>query len=134
MTVAKPLRLVPRSKPCRSKQAWREIGKSKFYFRSEWEYKFAQYLELQKNNHIIKGWEHEPQTFWFEDIKRGVRSYLPDFKVTRPDGSHYWIEVKGFMDRRSATKIKRFKKYYPKEMLLVVDDKWFKLYGQKIPV
>lgn len=74
---------------------------------------------------IIKAWEHEPKTFWFNEIKRGTRSYLPDFKVTVPDGSHYWVEVKGYFDSKSLTKIKRFNKYYPQERLLVVSKEWF---------
>lgn len=74
---------------------------------------------------IIKTWEHEPQIFWFNEIKRGTRSYLPDFKVTLSDGSHYWVEVKGYFDSKSLTKIKRFHKYYPGEKLIVVSKEWF---------
>lgn len=82
---------------------------------------------LQEGQKIAK-WEHEPQTFWFLHIKRGTRSYLPDFKVTELDGSHYWIEVKGYMDSKSATKIKRFRKYYPEERLFILDKKFFLKY------
>ena len=71
-------------------------------------------------------WEHEPSTFWFENIKRGVRSYLPDFRVWNVDGTHYWVEVKGYMDSKSKTKIKRFKKYYPNEPIYIVDKEWFR--------
>lgn len=74
---------------------------------------------------IIKGWEHEPKCFWFNEIKRGTRSYLPDFKVSLHDGSHYWVEVKGYFDSKSLTKIKRFRKYYPQEKLVVVSKEWF---------
>lgn len=69
---------------------------------------------------------HEPNTFWFEGIKRGVVSYLPDFLVLENDGKSYYVEVKGYMDAKSKTKIKRFAKYYPKERLIVIDSKWFK--------
>ena len=41
------------------------------------------------------------------------------------DGFQYWIEVKGYMDAKSATKIKRFRKYYPGELLEVVEKDWF---------
>lgn len=118
----------------RAKQGWREIAGKKTYFRSEWEFKFAKYLQSLKDRKEIKDWHHEPETFWFEEIRRGTRSYLPDFKVIRPDDSWYWVEVKGYMDRKSLTKIKRFKKYYPQEKLLVVNDQWFKLYNDKIPL
>jgi hypothetical protein len=79
-----------------------------------------------KEHGIIKDWEYEPQTFWFYKIKRGVRSYKPDFKVIENNGFQYWAEVKGYMDSKSITKIKRFRKYYPKEPLVVIDHKWFK--------
>lgn len=108
-----------------AKQGWEVVGGRRIYFRSRWEVKVAKWLEtLQKGLQIAK-WEHEPQTFWFNDIKRGTRSYLPDFKVTRLDGSHYWIEVKGYMDAKSKTKLKRFKKYYPQEELVLITEKWF---------
>ena len=83
-------------------------------------------MQFLKERGIIADWLYEPKTFWFNEIKRGVRSYLPDFKVILPDGSHYWAEVKGYMDGKSKTKIKRFNKYYPKEELRVIDAKWFK--------
>lgn len=108
-----------------SNQGWKEIDGKKFYFRSKWEANYAKYLQFLKVHNQIKEWEHEPQTFWFEGIKRGVVSYLPDFKITRSDGTHYWIEVKGWLDPRSNTKIKRFAKYFPEEKLIVIDSKWF---------
>lgn len=105
---------------------WEVVGKHKRYFRSGWEKKYAFYLQFLTEKSLIEKWEHEPMTFWFEKIKRGVRSYKPDFKVYRKDNSHYWVEVKGYMDSRSLTKLKRFKKYYPDEEIIVVDKEWFK--------
>lgn len=109
----------------RAKQGWRVIADRRIYFRSEWEAKVARYFQMLKEVGQIKEWEHEPQTFWFNEIKRGTRSYLPDFKITTLCGDHYWVEVKGYMDRKSQTKLKRFKKYYPKEELFVFDEEWF---------
>ncbi len=111
---------------CSWKAAWREIGGKRKYFRSRWEANYAYYLEFLKSKGEIKEWEHEPETFWFEKIKRGVRSYLPDFRVTANDGSVTYHEVKGWMDDRSKTKIKRMKIYHPKVVLLVFDGAWFK--------
>jgi hypothetical protein len=108
------------------KQSWRTIGGKRKYFRSSWEANYARWLEWQKVKGEILDWEHEPKTFWFEEIKRGTRSYLPDFKVIKLDGSHEWHEVKGWMDQKSITKIKRFRKYYPEEKLEIFDSKWFK--------
>ena len=106
-------------------QGWKEIDGRKIYFRSDWEFQFAVYLQGLKAAGGIKDWEHEPKTFWFDAIKRGTRSYLPDFKVTNHDGSWHWVEVKGYMDAKSLTKIKRFRKYYPEEALYIIDQKWF---------
>ena len=108
------------------KQGWRTIGGKRNYFRSKWEANYARWLQWRKKHGEIIDWLHEPQTFWFESIKRGVRSYLPDFKVILLDGTHEWHEVKGYMDSKSLTKIKRLKKYYPEEKLIVVDSDWFK--------
>lgn len=107
---------------------WETIGDNRCYFRSRWEANFARYLQHCQDNGTIYGWEYEPETFWFNDIKRGVRSYKPDFKRYNTETQWDWIEVKGYMDNRSKTKIKRFKKYYPKEILLVYDEDWFKQY------
>lgn len=110
----------------KSKAGWHEIAGRRIYFRSSWEKKYAEHLQALKERYEIIEWEHEPKTFWFEAIKRGVRSYLPDFRVHRIDGTFYWVEVKGYMDARSKTKLKRFKKYYPEEEIIVVDETWFK--------
>lgn len=108
---------------CSWKAAWRVIGGKRKYFRSRWEANYARYLEFLKVNGKIKDWEHEPKTFWFESIKRGVRSYLPDFRITENDDSQNYVEVKGWMDARSKTKIKRMAKYHPEIKLLVVEAK-----------
>lgn len=108
-----------------SNAGWREIAGKKYYLRSKWESNYARYLQWLQDNKNILSWDHEPKTFWFEEIKRGVRSYLPDFLITNLDGSKYWVEVKGYMDAKSLTKIKRFRKYYPNETLEIVDKTWF---------
>ena len=119
------MELTKSPKSNRSKQGWREIGGKEYYFRSKWEANYARYLEFLKERKTIFDWKHEPQTFWFEGIKRGVVSYLPDFKVYTIKNTHYWVEIKGYMDKRSLTKIKRFNKYFPNEFLIVIDKDWF---------
>lgn len=123
-----------RSRSFRKQIGWSHVADRKIYFRSSWELKFAKYLQWLKEQKLILEWEHEPQTFWFEKIRRGTRSYLPDFKVFRHDGTHYWVEVKGFFDRKSLTKIKRFRKYYPNEELIIVDSEWFSKNGKTHPI
>lgn len=108
------------------KQGWRQIGSVRKYYRSKWEANYARYLEFLKTNKQILDWKHECETFWFDKIKRGTLSYLPDFRILNNDGSVEYVEVKGWMDDRSKTKIKRMKKYYPKVKLTVVGEDWFK--------
>jgi hypothetical protein len=125
MSIKKTRTNSKKSRVYNNSQGYRLIGGKRIFFRSSWEVNVALYLEALKNKKAIREWYYEPQTFWFENIKRGVRSYKPDFKVIRPEGNHYWIEVKGYMDAKSNTKIKRFDKYYPNENLHIIDKTWF---------
>lgn len=109
------------------KQFWAKIGdKEPIYFRSSWEYYYAIFLEKLLQEKKIVSWKHEPKAFWFEGIKRGIRSYLPDFCVTHLNGTEEWCEVKGYFDSKSQTKMKRMAKYYPEVNIRLVDSTWFK--------
>jgi hypothetical protein len=111
-------------------KGWYEIDGKKMYLKSNWEKRYAYYLDfMKKHNHIID-WEYEPDTFWFEGIKRGTNNYKPDFKVLFPSGNYEYFEVKGFMDKKSATKIKRMAKYHPTIKLRVIDKVWFSTNGK----
>lgn len=92
-----------------------------FYVRSRWEANWARYLKWQQQQGAVTSWAFEPETFQFEGIKRGSRFYTPDFRVTYPDGRIVYHEVKGYMDARSATKIKRMAKYHPGVKIQVID-------------
>lgn len=116
------------------KQGWREIGGINKYYRSRWEANYARYLEWLKTNNQILSWQHEPETFWFEGIKRGCMSYLPDFKVTELNGKIIFHEVKGWMDDRSKTKIKRMAIYHPNIKLIVIDGKGYKSIEKKAKI
>jgi hypothetical protein len=105
------------------KAGWREIGGKRHYYRSRWEANYALYLEWLKSRGEILDWEYEPTTFWFEKIKRGVRSYKPDFRVHEVGGAKPYHEVKGWMDSRSRTTLKRMAKYHPNETVIVIDRK-----------
>ena len=67
-------------------------------------------------------------------IKRGKNNYTPDFRVLNkkvikyPDqrmSDREFIEVKGYMDAQSATKLKRMRIYHPEILLRLVDKTWF---------
>lgn len=83
------------------------------FFRSRWEANYARFLNFLLSSGTIKRWVYEPITFWFENIRRGCRSYTPDFLVERPDGTDFYVEVKGWMDPKSKTKLARMARYYP---------------------
>jgi len=103
-----------------------QIGDRTLYLRSQWEYEFACYLEFLVRQKQIKKWEYEIKEFKFEAIEKGTRFYKPDFKITNNDGTHEWGEVKGHLTGKAKTQIRRFKKYFPKEKLIVYDSEWFK--------
>ena len=105
------------------KAAWHEIGGIRKYYRSKWESNYAYYLQWLKENGEILDWKHEPKVFWFEGVKRGTVSYLPDFLVIEKNGKEAYHEVKGWMDDRSKTKIRRMGKYHPEVTLIVIDKK-----------
>ena len=106
------------------KGGWREIGGYRKYYRSRWEANYARYLEHLRAKEEVVSWAHEPKTFWFEGIKRGVNNYLPDFQVVYPgERGEEYHEVKGWMDTKSATKIKRMAKYHPTVRLVIIDRK-----------
>jgi hypothetical protein len=114
------------------KRGYYDINGTTMYFRSGWEANYALYLDfLIDHNEIVK-WEYEPDTFMFEQIKLGTRSYTPDFKVFNKDGTIEYHEVKGHMNSKSKTKLKRMKKYYPKVVLKLIDSSEYNLLKKQI--
>lgn len=82
------------------------------FVRSSWEANTLRYL-----NHLGHIWKYEPKTFIFDGIKCGTLSYLPDIYDETIDK---WIEIKGYLDGKSKTAIRRFKKHYPEEFKKLV--------------
>jgi hypothetical protein len=101
------------------------VGGREMYFRSRWEYVYAEYLELLKANGEIAGWKFEPRFFDFP-IAHGTTRYLPDFEVTELDGKVWYAEVKGYFDKKSKTKLRRMAKYYPDVKVLLVQRDFIK--------
>jgi len=89
-------------------------------FKSQTEYRWAEHLEFLRQCGEIKDWRYEPETFWFHAIKRGVRSYKPDFRVQYSDGECLWHEVKVWLVQKDITKFRRMSRYYPEEKLILV--------------
>jgi hypothetical protein len=88
-----------------------DIGE--MFFRSRWEANYARYLNFLKSHGKIKAWRYEAVVFRFGKLYRGCTTYTPDFEVTMPDGRVVFHEVKGWMDNKSKTKLRRMKKYHP---------------------
>ena len=103
----------------------RIIGKTAYNYRSSWEVNYALYLQMLLEKGVIAKWEYEPELFTFPNIKRGIKAYLPDFKITYPDERIEFHEVKGYADPKTKTKLKRFLKYYPNIKLKIIDKNWF---------
>lgn len=116
--------MTPRNHPYTNVRQGRRADLDDQFFRSAWEANFARYLNLLIKNGDIAIWRYEPDTFWFESIKRGTRSYMPDFKIwDTEDSEPYYYEVKGWMDAKSKTKLKRMAKYYPEVRIIVFGKK-----------
>jgi hypothetical protein len=89
------------------------------YVRSSWEANVAQWLNLRIENGEIDRWEYEIDLFEFP-VKRGSKFYTPDFKVWVTEKRYHYIEVKGYMDQPSRTKLRRMALHFPQEEVRVV--------------
>jgi hypothetical protein len=79
----------------------------------------------------LAGWQYEPFTFTFAGVTRGAVCYTPDFKLLYPDGSHEWLEVKGWETSRDRTKWRRMKQFYPLEKLTVLGEQAYRCLSQQ---
>lgn len=116
----------PQNQYSRVKKGKVTVADKTFFARSRWEANVGAYLQFLKDQKIISDWMHEAEEYRFHAIKRGVMTYLPDFKVTRNNGTFYLVEVKGYMDEKSKTKLNRMKKYYPDIEIDLIEAKRYK--------
>lgn len=106
--------------------AWSDLGGHHHYYKSKAERRFAAYLEFKLTRGEIQSWTPEEKRFEFMALRHGVTSYLPDFRVTMNDGTIRYFEVKGWLDPKSRTALKRMKLYYPEISITLIDKAWFK--------
>jgi hypothetical protein len=118
--------MINQEKPYSRAKGGRREDLDNQYFRSAWEANIARYY-----NYLGIKWEYEPKTFIFENITRGSVSYTPDFYLPETD---QWVEVKGWMDSKSKTKLKRFAEQYPEESkkLILIQEKEYNEIKRKI--
>jgi hypothetical protein len=109
-----------------------ENSKGTMYFRSKWEANIALVLDFMVKQGEIKDWEYESQTFVFDKVEFGTRRYLPDFKLINNDGTILFWEVKGYLDGRSKTKLRRMAKYYPEVKLVLIEKDEYNAYKKQL--
>jgi hypothetical protein len=85
--------------------------------KSRYETNYAAFLD-----YLGIPWQYEPRKFVFAKIQTGTRVYTPDFYLPRTDEYH---ETKGYMDRKSRTKLKRMRIYFPRVKVILIDEKFF---------
>ena len=96
------------------------IDGREFNFKSKLEYRYAQYLELLREQGHYESWDYEPDVFTFEDEVRGAKIYTPDFRIITDKGNIETHECKGLLSGSDVTKFKRMAKYYPKVDITLV--------------
>lgn len=102
-----------------------------FSVRSAWEANYARYLKLLEKQGQIKAWHYEPREFKFP-VKRGVRSFRPDFEIMENTGRIEYHEVKGFMTPTSRVALNHMKRYYADYVVHVIDRKAYKEIEKKL--
>lgn len=99
------------------------IDNKEYTFKSSWEVEIAQRLQSLVDNGYIREWKYESKHFNFDDMKRGIRSYCPDFEVRLLDGDCIYLEVKGWKMPKSMKRIDMFIERYPNVKFYLIDDK-----------
>ena len=96
-------------------------------FRSEFEYKYARYLSLLKEQGKIKDWDYEGKIrkwgehkFIFTGYETAPVQYTPDFMVRNNDNSFEYHETKGFLLKYDMSKFKRMWEQRPEVKLTLV--------------
>jgi transposase len=92
-------------------EKWVDKKDRVFVFKSDWELKYANYLDEQELD-----WEYEPTKF----ILKECRFYTPDFQVVNYYGEVEYHEVKGWLDEATTSRLFEFVREYPKIVLRII--------------
>lgn len=114
------------------RRGWYNINGREIFLRSKWEANYALYLDFLVEKKEILKWEYEADVFVFEKIEFGTRSFRPDFKIFNSNGTVEYHEIKGWLDRRSKTKLNRMRIYYPEVKLRLVDRSVYSLIKRQV--
>jgi len=97
-----------------------EVGGKTCTFRSKLEYRYAVWLQLQKEQGLILEWLYEDEVLELESRKfRDPIKYIPDFTIETPDGEHEFHETKGWFTSKSATKLRLMADQYENPITLI---------------
>ena len=85
-----------------------------YNFRSKFEHRWAQYLNLLQEQGHIRDWFYESIKFYFPGETTAPIQYTPDFEIhEQPDGLVVFQECKGYHDGQTNTKLRRMAKHHP---------------------
>lgn len=85
-------------------------------YRSKWELRYSEHLELERIAGLNRGWEYETERF---EIGIGA-TFKPDFPVRAIDGVLELHEVKGFRREAAIVRLKSAAKQYPQHRWYLV--------------
>ena len=96
-----------------------EVGGKTCTFRSKLEYRWAVWLQLQKEQGLIMEWWYEDEILELESEKfKDPIRYIPDFTIQTENGFEFH-ETKGWFTAPSATKIKLAATQYENPITLI---------------
>jgi len=97
----------------------REVGGKTCTFRSKLKYRWAVWLQLQKEQGLILEWWYEDEVLELESRKfRDPIRYIPDFTIQTESGYEF-AETKGWFTSKSATKMKLAATQYENPITLI---------------
>jgi len=98
------------------------VGGKYCEFRSELEYRWAMYLQYQKERGEILDWEYEATNYDFIEFGYTTipKTYLADFDVTQLDSTIIRQECKGKLEAKDVAKFKRVQQHFPGDRIELV--------------
>jgi len=112
-------KIIPRGK-WGNKPITATVGNQTCRFRSEFEWRWAQWLQRLLEAGTLADWQYEPRRFAFPNELTGAKVYTPDFLIVEPSEGRIWHECKGRLVGSDVTKFRRMADYYPNDRIVLV--------------
>jgi hypothetical protein len=101
----------------------RQVGDKLITFRSKLEYRYAVWLQLQKELGFIQNWWYESEALELRTrIFNNKKIYLPDFIVLNNEDVYELHETKGFFSQKDKSKMKLAAEQYENPIVLIFDN------------